>query len=91
MPRAVISAARWEMPKSRPEAVAQELSEATHDLYDQAIDSGSQVASATKAAAQKTAGSFEKALRNMIEQQPYTTVFMAIGLGWLLGRVHRPL
>jgi ElaB/YqjD/DUF883 family membrane-anchored ribosome-binding protein len=30
-------------------------------------------------------------LRNTIEQQPYTAVAIALGLGWLLGRSHRPL
>ena len=39
----------------------------------------------------QTAGSFERALRNMIEQQPYTAVAIALGVGWLLGRMHRPL
>ena len=46
---------------------------------------------AASAAAQNTAGSFERALRNMIEQQPYTAVAIALGVGWLLGRMHRPL
>jgi hypothetical protein len=27
----------------------------------------------------------------MIEQQPYTAVAIALGVGWLLGRMHRPL
>ena len=77
--------------KKQAGGVVHELSGAAQDLYDQAVDSGSQVASATKTAAQKTAGSFEKALRNTIENQPYTAVLMAAGLGWLLGRIHRPL
>ena len=46
---------------------------------------------AASAAAQNTAGSFERALRNMIEQQPYTAVAIALGVGWLFGRMHRPL
>ena len=32
-----------------------------------------------------------EALRNTIETQPYTAVAIALGLGWLLGRLHRPL
>ena len=39
----------------------------------------------------KTAGSFEKALRNTSENQPYTAVVVALALGWLFGRMHRPL
>jgi hypothetical protein len=30
-------------------------------------------------------------LRNKIETQPYTTVIAALGIGWLIGRTHRPL
>jgi hypothetical protein len=26
-----------------------------------------------------------------IEAQPYTTALAALGIGWLLGRMHRPL
>jgi ElaB/YqjD/DUF883 family membrane-anchored ribosome-binding protein len=54
--------------------------DAAQDLYGQAVDSASQ-----------TAGSFEKALRHTIENQPYTAVAIALGLGWLFGRMHRPL
>ena len=71
--------------------VAGEVQDAAEDIYGQARDSASQVAGATKTAAQKTAGSFEKALRNTIETQPYTAVVIALGLGWLFGRMHRPL
>ena len=70
---------------------AGEMSEAAQDLYEQARDSANQVADATTNAARKTAGSFETALRNMIETQPYTAVAVALGLGWLFGRMHRPL
>jgi ElaB/YqjD/DUF883 family membrane-anchored ribosome-binding protein len=26
-----------------------------------------------------------------IQEQPYTTTLIAFGIGWLLGRMHRPL
>jgi hypothetical protein len=71
--------------------VAGEVSDAAQDLYGQAADSASQVADATTKAARKTTGSFEKALRNTIENQPYTAVVVALALGWLFGRMHRPL
>jgi hypothetical protein len=71
--------------------VAGEVSDAAQDLYGQAVDSASQVADATTRAARKTAGSFEKAIRNTIENQPYTAVIVALALGWLFGRMHRPL
>jgi uncharacterized protein YjbJ (UPF0337 family) len=77
--------------KKQAAGVADEVSDAAQDLYGQARDSASQVAGATTKAARKTAGSFEKALRNTIETQPYTAVVIALGLGWLFGRMHRPL
>jgi hypothetical protein len=59
-----------------------EVSDAAQDLYNQAVDSASH-----------TAGSFERVLRNTIEKQPYTAVAiaLALALGWLFGRMHRPL
>ena len=51
----------------------------------------SQVADVATTAARKTAGSFEVALRELIETQPYTAVGVALAAGWLLGRLHRPL
>lgn len=77
--------------KKQAAGVAGEVSDAAQDLYDHARDSASHVAGATSTAARKTANSFEKALRNTIENQPYTAVAIALGLGWLFGRMHRPL
>jgi ElaB/YqjD/DUF883 family membrane-anchored ribosome-binding protein len=71
--------------------VADEVQGAAEDVYDQARDSTTKVADATAKAARETAGSFEKALRNVIETQPYTAVVIALGLGWLFGRMHRPV
>jgi len=41
----------------------------------------------------RAGGTFRLAylVRNTIENQPYTAVAIAVGLGWLLGRMHRPL
>lgn len=77
--------------KKHATSAADEVSSAAQDLYDQALDSANQAADATTTAARKTAGSFEQALRNTIENQPYTAVAIALGLGWLFGRMHRPL
>jgi ElaB/YqjD/DUF883 family membrane-anchored ribosome-binding protein len=60
------------------------------DDYGKARDEASDVANATSKVARDTASSFEKALRDTIENQPYTAVAIALGLGWLLGRMHRP-
>ncbi len=51
----------------------------------------SNVADAAGDAARKTAGSFEMAAREIIENRPYTAVGIALAVGWLLGRMHRPL
>jgi uncharacterized protein YjbJ (UPF0337 family) len=53
---------------------------AAQDLYGQAAD-----------AARDTAATFDKWLRTTIETQPYTTAIVALGIGWLFGRMHRPL
>jgi ElaB/YqjD/DUF883 family membrane-anchored ribosome-binding protein len=51
----------------------------------------SNVADAANTAARKTVSSFETAARELIENQPYTAVGIALAIGWLLGRMHRPL
>ena len=53
---------------------------AAQDLYGQTAD-----------AAREAASTFDKWLRNTIETQPYTVASVALGTGWLLGRMHRPL
>ena len=80
--------------KTQAEGVANQVKGTAQDLYGQARDGASQIADAaseTAAVARQTATSFENSLRNTIETQPYTAVFLALGLGWLLGRMHRPL
>jgi len=71
--------------------IAGDAADAAQDVYDQARDSASDLADSAQRAARQTAGSFEQAVRNMIETQPYVAVAIAVGLGWLLGRMHRPL
>jgi uncharacterized protein YjbJ (UPF0337 family) len=73
--------------KTQAEGVVNQISGTAQDLYGQARDNAADVAGA----ARDTASSFETALRNAIETQPYTAVAIALGLGWLLGRMHRPL
>ena len=51
----------------------------------------SNVADAANTAARRTVSSFETAAREVIENQPYTAVGIALAIGWLLGRMHRPL
>ncbi len=75
--------------KKQAASVASEASDAAQNLYGRAAESASDVADSARMAARKTAGSFEKALRNTIENEPYTAVAIALGLGWLIGRMHR--
>jgi len=77
--------------KKQASNVAGEASDAAQDLYSQARDRASDLADTANDAARQAAGSFERALRNTIETQPYTAVAIALGLGWLFGRMHRPL
>jgi ElaB/YqjD/DUF883 family membrane-anchored ribosome-binding protein len=77
--------------KRQAGGVADAMTDAAQDVYGQARDSASDVVDTARTAARKTAGSFERALRNTIENQPYTAVAIALGLGWLFGRTHRPL
>jgi len=52
---------------------------AAQDAYGQAAD-----------AARNTAASFDDWFRDTIETKPYTVALAALGIGWLLGRTHRP-
>jgi uncharacterized protein YjbJ (UPF0337 family) len=58
---------------------------------DQAAGTAQDLYGQTADAARDTAASFDRWLRTTIETQPYTTAIVALGIGWLLGRMHRPL
>jgi ElaB/YqjD/DUF883 family membrane-anchored ribosome-binding protein len=77
--------------KKQVSGVADAVSDAAQDVYGQARESASDVVDTASSAARKTVNSFERAIRNTIETQPYTAAAIALGLGWLLGRMHRPL
>jgi uncharacterized protein YjbJ (UPF0337 family) len=66
--------------KTKTEGVMNQAAGAAQDLYGQTAD-----------AARQTATTLDTWLRNTIETQPYTTAIVALGIGWLLGRLHRPL
>ena len=73
--------------RMRTEGLVDQAAGAAQDLYGQARDSAADAAGA----ARDSAAAFEKWLRRTIETQPYTTAIVAVGIGWLLGRMHRPL
>jgi len=66
--------------KSKVEGVMNQAAGTAQDLYGEATD-----------VVRQNAGPVEAWLRDKIETQPYTTVIAALGIGWLLGRMHRPL
>jgi ElaB/YqjD/DUF883 family membrane-anchored ribosome-binding protein len=76
--------------KKQASNLASEASDAAQDVYEHARDTAADLADSASDAARQTGGSLERALRNTIETQPYTAVAIALGLGWLLGRTHRP-
>lgn len=73
--------------KTQAEGAINQAAGAAQDLYGQAKDTAANAADA----ALDTAASLEVWLRRTIETQPYTTALIALGIGWLLGRTHRPL
>ncbi len=77
--------------KTRAEGIANQVRGTAQDLYGQARESASRLADDAASAGRRTASSFESELRSAIETQPYMAVVVALGIGWLLGRTHRPL
>ena len=66
--------------KTKTEGAMNQAAGAAQDLYGQTAD-----------VARETATTLDNWLRNTIETQPYTTAIVALGIGWLLGRMRRPL
>ncbi len=66
--------------RTQAAGMANQVRGAGQDLYGQAADT-----------ARQTASTVDSWLRETIETQPYTAAVVALGIGWLLGRLHRPL
>lgn len=66
--------------KSKVEGVVNQAAGTAQNLYGQSAD-----------VARQTASTFDAWLRKQTETQPYTMAFAAIGIGWLLGRMRRPM
>jgi len=58
---------------------------------DQAAGTAQDLFGQTADVAGDTVASLDKWLRTTIETQPYATALAALGVGWLLGRMHRPM
>jgi uncharacterized protein YjbJ (UPF0337 family) len=66
--------------KMQAEGMANEIRGSGQDLYGQVQDSASELVRAAS-----------NAVGKFIKEQPYTAALIALGIGWLLGRTHRPL
>jgi uncharacterized protein YjbJ (UPF0337 family) len=73
--------------KAQIDGTVRQVSGTAQDMYGRARDAASDVAETARGAT----SSIEKFLRNTIETQPYTAAVVALSVGWLLGRMHRPL
>ena len=73
--------------RTQAEGVVNQAVGAAQDLYGQTKDTAADAAGA----ARDTAVSINDWLRHTIETQPYMAALVALGIGWLLGRTHRPL
>jgi ElaB/YqjD/DUF883 family membrane-anchored ribosome-binding protein len=79
------------MDENRPSETAKNPGESAEEgsvqgSYGQAKHSAADSIDAVR----KMPGSVEDTIRHYIEHRPYTTVAIALALGWLIGRSHRP-
>jgi len=74
-------------PAPQVQGVIEQAQGTAENLYGQAKD----VATGAARGVRKTASSFEDIVRHTIEDRPYMAVAIALALGWLFGRTHRPL
>ena len=71
--------------KSQVEGVINQAAGAAQDLYGQAKDTASDAAQAVRHSAMDA----EDYVRHTIERRPYTAAFVALCVGWLIGRMGR--
>jgi uncharacterized protein YjbJ (UPF0337 family) len=72
--------------KTRVQGQARQAEGSIQDLYGQAVDSAEDAIDAVR----QMPASVDDTIRHYIESNPYTTAAIALGLGWLIGRSHRP-
>jgi uncharacterized protein YjbJ (UPF0337 family) len=71
--------------KSQVEGVINQAAGTAQDLYGQAKESASDAAQAVRQGAMDA----EDYIRQTIEKRPYTTAFVALCIGWFIGRMGR--
>jgi uncharacterized protein YjbJ (UPF0337 family) len=72
--------------KTKVQGQAKQAEGGIQELYGQAIDSAEDAIDAVR----QMPASVDDTIRHYIESNPYTTAAIALGLGWLVGRSHRP-
>jgi uncharacterized protein YjbJ (UPF0337 family) len=72
--------------KAKAQGQARQAEGSIQDLYGQAVDAAGDSIEAVR----KMPASFDDTVRQYIEDNPYTTAAIALGVGWLIGRAHRP-
>jgi uncharacterized protein YjbJ (UPF0337 family) len=71
--------------KSQVEGVINQAAGAAQNLYGQAKEGAADAAQAVR----RSAMDAEDIVRQTIEKRPYTTALVALGIGWLIGRMGR--
>ena len=72
--------------KTKTQGQMKQAEGSIQDLYGQAVDAAQDSMDAVR----KMPASLDDTIRHYIENNPYTTAAIALGLGWLIGRLHRP-
>jgi uncharacterized protein YjbJ (UPF0337 family) len=71
--------------KTEAEGLINQAAGAAQDIYGQAKDAASDAAEVVR----QSAVDAEDYVRHTIEKRPYTTALVALGVGWLIGRMGR--
>jgi uncharacterized protein YjbJ (UPF0337 family) len=71
--------------KSQVEGIINQAAGAAQELYGQAKETASDTAQAVRQGTMDA----EDYIRHTIEKRPYTTVFVALCVGWFIGRMGR--
>jgi uncharacterized protein YjbJ (UPF0337 family) len=71
--------------KTQAEGLVNQATGAAQDLYGQAKDTAADAAQVVR----RSAADAEDFVRRTIEERPYTTAFVALCIGWVIGRMGR--
>jgi uncharacterized protein YjbJ (UPF0337 family) len=71
--------------KTQAEGLLNQATGTAQDLYGQAKDTAADAAQVMR----RSAADAEDFVRRTIEERPYTTAFVALCIGWVIGRMGR--